>query len=117
MKNFLYSLCIAFAALAATACDDDNDKAPDFALSTAEWSFAPTEGSQKMIVSAPGAWAISGIPDWITVKPAEAVGPREILISYTANDTKTPRTAKLTVTCNGETLPIDIEQQEAPENP
>lgn len=112
MKKLIYSLFIVIAALAASACDDDTATTPDFAVSTAEWSFDKAEGRQRMIVSAPGTWTLTGVPDWMTVTPTEAAGPREITIGYAANETGAPRTAALTVTCNGESLTIAIEQTE-----
>lgn len=45
---------------------------------------------QRMIVSAPGAWTLTGIPDWMTVTPAEAAGPCEITMTYTTNETAHP---------------------------
>lgn len=111
MKKLKYSLFILFAALAA-ACDDDKAATAEFALSTDRWSFENAEGRQRMIVSAPGAWTLTGVPDWMTVTPTEAEGPREITIAYTANETGATRTAALSVTCNGESLTIRIEQRE-----
>lgn len=112
MKTLKYSLFILFAALTVTACDDDTATTPEFALSTAQWSFDNVEGRQRMIVSAPGAWTLTGVPDWMTVTPTEAEGPREITIVYMANETGAPRTAALSVTCNDESLTIRIEQKE-----
>ena len=66
---------------------------------------------QRMIISAPDAWTITGIPEWMSVTPAEADATREITIRYTDNETSALRTATLSVTCNGETLTISIEQQ------
>lgn len=112
MKKLKYSLFILFAALAATACDDDTATTEAFAVSTSEWSFENAEGRQRMIVSAPGTWTLTGVPEWMTVIPTEAEGPREITIAYTANETGAPRSAALTVTCNGESLTIRTEQRE-----
>ena len=111
MKKLVYSIFIALVALAASACDDDTPTAPDFAVSTSAWSFGQTEGMQRMIISAPNAWTITGIPEWMSVTPAEADATREITIRYTDNETSALRTATLSVTCNGETLTISIEQQ------
>ena len=111
MKKLVYSIFIALVALAASACDDDTPTAPDFAVSTAAWSFGQTEGMQRMIISAPDAWTITGIPEWMSVTPAEAEATREITIRYTDNETSALRTATLSVTCNEETLTISIEQQ------
>ena len=72
MKKLLCSILVGLAALSVTGCDDDEVKTPDFAVSTAQWTFSQQEGMQRMIVSAPGAWTLTGIPDWMTVTPAEA---------------------------------------------
>lgn len=103
MKKLLCSILVGLAALSVTGCDDDEVKTPDFAVSTAQWTFSQQEGMQRMIVSAPGAWTLTGIPDWMTVTPAEAAGPREITMTYTTNETGAPRKATLTVTCGDET--------------
>lgn len=103
MKKLLCSILVGLAALSVTGCDDDEVKTPDFAVSTAQWTFSQQEGMQRMIVSAPGAWTLTGIPDWMTVTPAEAAGPCEITMTYTTNETGAPRKATLTVTCGKET--------------
>ena len=111
MKKLLCSILVGLAALSVTGCDDDEVKTPDFAVSTAQWTFSQQEGMQRMIVSAPGAWTLTGIPDWMTVTPAEAAGPCEITMTYTTNATGAPRKATLTVTCGNETRTIGVEQE------
>lgn len=74
MKKLLCSILVGLAALSVTGCDDDETKRPDFAVSTAQWTFSQQEGMQRMIVSAPGAWTLTGIPGLMTVTPAEAAG-------------------------------------------
>lgn len=113
MKKLLCSILVGLAALSVTGCDDDEVKRPDFAVSTAQWTFSQQEGMQRMIVSAPGAWTLTGIPDWMTVTPAEAAGPCEITMTYTTNETGAPRKATLTVTCGNETRTIGVEQETA----
>lgn len=111
MKKLLCSILVGLAALSVTGCDDDETKRPDFAVSTAQWTFSQQEGMQRMIVSAPGAWTLTGIPGWMTVTPAEAAGPCEITMTYTTNETGAPRKATLTVTCGDETRTIGVEQE------
>ena len=89
MKKLLCSILVCLAALSVTGCDDDEVKTPDFAVSTAQWTFSQQEGMQRMIVSAPGAWTLTGIPDWMTA----------------------PRKATLTATCGDETRTIGVEQE------
>ena len=96
MKKLLCSILVGLAALSVTGCDDDEVKTPDFAVSTAQWTFSQQEGMQRMIVSAPGAWTLTGIPNWMTVTPAEAAGPCEITMTYT---------------CGNETRTIGVEQE------
>ena len=96
MKKLLCSILVGLAALSVTGCDDDEVKTPDFAVSTAQWTFSQQEGMQRMIVSAPGAWTLTGIPDSMT---------------YTTNETGAPRKATLTVTCGNETRTIGVEQE------
>ena len=117
MKKLLCSILVGLAALSVTGCDDDEAKRPDFAVSTAQWTFSQQEGMQRMIVSAPGAWTLTGIPGWMTVTPAEAAGPREITMTYTTNETGAPRKAALTVTCGDETRTIGVEQEAAVPEP
>ena len=94
MKKLLCSILVGLAALSVTGCDDDEVKTPDFAVSTAQWTFSQQEGMQRMIVSA-----------------AEAAGPCEITMTYTTNETGAPRKATLTVTCGNETRTIGVEQE------
>ena len=41
MKKLLCSILVCLAALSVTGCDDDEVKTPDFAVSTAQWTFSP----------------------------------------------------------------------------
>ena len=49
MKKLLCSILVGLAALSVTGCDDDEVKTPDFAVSTAQWTFFQQEGMQRMI--------------------------------------------------------------------
>ena len=44
MKKLLCSILVGLAALSVTGCDDDEVKTPDFAVSTAQWTFSQQEG-------------------------------------------------------------------------
>lgn len=111
MKKILYSILFGLAALAA-GCDDNDNEASDFALSTAEWSFTKEGGTQNLIVSAPGAWEVSEKPDWCTLIPESAKGPQEVKIDCSAN-TEKKREGTLVLTCGDETRTIAVFQQGA----
>ena len=76
MKKILYWIFFGFITLLLAGCDDDKET-PVFDLSTDEWSFAKEGGTQNLIISAPGVWEVSEKPDWCTLIPESAEGPRE----------------------------------------
>lgn len=110
MKNILYSILLGFAIL-GVGCDDSEKELP-FAVSTDTWTFPAEGGTQNLIVSAPGAWEVSQNPEWCTLTPKQAEGPREVKIECTENDGN-ERTGSMLLTCGTETLTIAISQEAA----
>ena len=111
MKKILYWIFFGFITLLLAGCDDDKET-PVFDLSTDEWSFAKEGGTQNLIISAPGVWEVSEKPDWCTLIPESAEGPREVKIDCSAN-TEKKREGTLVLTCGAETRMIAISQQGA----
>ena len=111
MKKILYWIFFGFITLLLAGCDDDKET-PVFDLSTDEWSFAKEGGTQNLIISAPGGWEVSEKPDWCTLIPESAEGPREVKIDCSAN-TEKKREGTLVLTCGAETRMIAISQQGA----
>ena len=109
MKKILYWIFFGFITLLLAGCDDDKET-PVFDLSTDEWSFAKEGGTQNLIISAPGVWEVSEKPDWCTLIPESAEGPREVKIDCSAN-TEKKREGTLVLTCGAETRMIAISQQ------
>ena len=62
MKKLLCSILVGLAALSVTGCDDDETKRPDFAVSTAQWTFSQQEGMQRMTLPPPAPWTLPGFP-------------------------------------------------------
>ena len=111
MKKILYWIFCGVITLLLAGCDDDKET-PVFDLSTDEWSFAKEGGTQNLIISAPGVWEVSEKPDWCTLIPESAEGPREVKIDCSAN-TEKKREGTLVLTCGAETRMIAISQQGA----
>lgn len=110
MKRLLiYALCIGWAAT-TVGCSDDDERPVAFEVSQDTLLLDSDAGTVHVIVSAPGAWTITDIPEWVTVVPTEADGSREITIDYSEN-LDALREADLKVTCNGEFRYIGIGQE------
>lgn len=110
MKRLLiYALCIGWAAT-TVGCSDDDERPVAFEVSQDMLLLDSDAGTVHVIVSAPGAWTITDIPEWVTVVPTEADGSREITIDYSEN-LDALREADLKVTCNGEFRYIGIGQE------
>ena len=85
MKRLLiYALCIGWAAT-TVGCSDDDERPVAFEVSQDTLLLDSDAGTVHVIVSAPGAWTITDIPEWVTVVPTEADGSREITIDYSEN--------------------------------
>ena len=110
MKRLLIdALCIGWAAT-TVGCSDDDERPVAFEVSQDTLLLDSDAGTVHVIVSAPGAWTITDIPEWVTVVPTEADGSREITIDYSEN-LDALREADLKVTCNGEFRYIGIGQE------
>ena len=97
-------------AATTVGCSDDDERPVAFEVSQDTLLLDSDAGTVHVIVSAPGAWTITDIPEWVTVVPTEADGSREITIDYSEN-LDALREADLKVTCNGEFRYIGIGQE------
>lgn len=108
MKNILYSILLCLVVL-ALGCDDAEKELP-FEVSTDTWTF-PKEGKTgSLIVSAPGAWEVSSHPDWCTLVPDRASGPREVKMECSEN-AGAERTGTVVLICGAESCMIHVSQE------
>ncbi len=68
-------------------------------------------GSSSISLSCNTTWTVSGIPDWITLKPANGEGDVTVIVEYNANTQETDRSSTLTFNAGSATVSLVISQK------
>jgi len=68
-------------------------------------------GSSSISLSCNTTWTVSGIPDWITLKPANGEGDVTVIVEYNANTQETDRSSTLTFNTGSATVSLVISQK------
>ena len=107
-----YSIFAALAALLAvftTSCEEENaiTLLDEIQVSSSYVALPAAGGSYKVTVTATDAWAISEIPEWLTVNPSSGeAGEKEV--TFTATAATDSREAEVKVVCAGKTQLINV---------
>ena len=56
-------------------------------------------------------WTVSGIPDWITLKPANGEGDATVIVEYNSNTQETDRSSTLTFNAGTATVSLVVSQK------
>ncbi|MGL5913165.1 MAG: BACON domain-containing protein, partial [Bacteroidales bacterium] len=73
-------------------------------------SFLQAGESKNIAVVSSLAWAVSSSADWCTVDKVSGESSSEVLITTTANTSSKARAAVVTITANGESKTVNVEQ-------
>lgn len=68
-------------------------------------------GSSSLSLSCNTTWTVSGIPDWITLKPANGEGDATVIVEYQANSQETERSSTLTFNAGAATVSLVVSQK------
>jgi hypothetical protein len=104
MKNHLFLMTLAAAAIAFAGCKKDSAEDPSLAVNPASIDAAYTAGSYTMNVTANVAWtaAVNSGATWCTVQPATGNGSGTVAVNVAESPVMEARAA--TVTVSGGTL-------------
>ena len=109
LRYFIPSLVAVIAALFTGCSDNDYDPTyfSEMRVSKSYVSLDVKGGSSSIDIQTTGSWAVSDIPEWLTVAPTSGSGSGTITFSA---DEGVGRTAELLITCEGRTQHVNIIQ-------
>ena len=127
MKQFnLFLVCglLLTAMFLTTSCEDNNSpenpidppNPPSYVvdLDRDSLNFLYTGGSQTLMLSSNGSWAVSERPTWLTVLPPSGEGDETITVTASANEQPEIRSHTLTFTAGTEIATVEITQEGTP---
>ena len=109
LRYFIPSLVAVIAALFTGCSDNDYDPTyfSEMRVSKSYVSLDVKGGSSSIDIQTTGSWAVSDIPEWLTVAPTSGSGSGTITFSA---DEGVGRTAEVLITCEGRTQHVNIIQ-------
>jgi hypothetical protein len=72
------------------------EKEPYLSITPTVINCEATTGSSSISLSCNTTWTVSGIPDWITLKPANGEGDATVIVEYKANSQEDERSSTMT---------------------
>lgn len=84
---------------------------PSISVDNADISFDGNGGTQSIYVKADSPWSLNYMGgDWMTVTPTSGTGDGSVSITAKPNNTRTPRTASITLEMAGQTKTVTVAQ-------
>lgn len=80
-------------------------------LPSADLLFPSAESICSVTIESSGTWAITGMPDWVSVEPESGDDGAEVVISVLDNELSQERTSELTVATEGAETTISVVQE------
>ncbi len=87
------------------------EKEPYLSINPAVINCEAKTGSSSLSLSCNTTWTVSGIPDWITLKPANGEGDATVIVEYKANSQETERSSTLTFNAGAATVSLVVSQK------
>jgi hypothetical protein len=87
------------------------EKEPYLSINPAVINCEAKTGSSSLSLSCNTTWTVSGIPDWITLKPANGEGDAIVIVEYQANSQETERSSTLTFNAGSATVSLVVSQK------
>ena len=72
------------------------EKEPYLSITPTVINCEAKTGSSSISLSCNTTWTVSGIPDWITLKPANGEGDATVIVEYKANSQEAERSSTMT---------------------
>lgn len=110
MKRFLI-LCVA--AFALIACKNEEEPAPELALSVDKIEVGAEEYEGSFKITANADWAVESSAEWLIVTPTSGHGNETVVVYVDPNKTYDAREARISVSVSGLTpMSITVRQSE-----
>ncbi|MDD4578350.1 MAG: BACON domain-containing protein [Anaerolineaceae bacterium] len=87
------------------------EKEPYLSINPTVVNCDAKSGSSSISLSCNMTWTVSGIPDWITLKPANGEGDATVIVEYDANTQETDRSSTLTFNAGVATVSLVVSQK------
>lgn len=87
------------------------EKEPYLSINPTVINCEAKTGSSSLSLSCNTTWTVSGIPDWITLKPANGEGDAIVIVEYQANSQETERSSTLTFNAGSATVSLVVSQK------
>lgn len=87
------------------------EKEPYLSINPTVINCEAKTGSSSLSLSCNTTWTVSGIPDWITLKPANGEGDATVIVEYQANSQETERSSTLTFNAGAVTVSLVVSQK------
>lgn len=87
------------------------EKEPYLSINPTVINCEAKTGSSSLSLSCNTTWTVSGIPDWITLKPANGEGDATVIVEYQANSQETERSSTLTFNAGAATVSLVVSQK------
>ena len=87
------------------------EKEPYLSINPTVINCEAKTGSSSLSLSCNTTWTVSGIPDWITLKPAYGEGDAIVIVEYQANSQETERSSTLTFNAGSATVSLVVSQK------
>lgn len=116
-QHIIGAVFLGVLALGAVSCEED-PIVPDPELILAKQLVSSHKGSQFLYVYAPGAWELSSTADWVQIIPAKGKGlNKAIALCYDANKEEGARQVVITLTAEGKTVSVTLNQNAPSDDP
>jgi hypothetical protein len=103
---------ILFSALSLLYIFSGCEPIPSLSVSTSSVKVPSTATQRTVTVNTNTKWGISGSNDWCSVSPSSGDGTAQVSINISANNTKEPRSVKLTVSAGGLSSELNVLQEQ-----
>lgn len=113
MKKFFLMAVAAIAAMTMTVSCDDYEPDTFFGevkVSSSYVTFTPAGSSTTITVNTTDKWAITEIPEWLTIAPASGAAGKST-VTFTAPEAKETRSASVKLTVGDKCQIINVLQQ------
>ena len=87
------------------------EKEPYLSINPTVINCEAKTGSSSLSLSCNTTWTVSGIPDWITLKPANGEGDATVIVEYNSNTQETDRSSTLTFNAGTATVSLVVSQK------
>ena len=87
------------------------EKEPYLSINPTVINCEAKTGSSSLSLSCNTTWTVSGIPDWITLKPANGEGDATVIVEYKSNTQETDRSSTLTFNAGTATVSLVVSQK------